>query len=355
MRTFALLFVFAASCGPSVPKYELPDGGKNPHGGDAGEQTTWCLADGECGAGQVCVNCDGTGACTPGCRADSQCAAREICQMGTVCQSCPCPPGWCVINPCRDDDSDGFVPGNDPTVTCPGKQKGDCDDRAPDVHPGAPELCKNYRDDNCDNLYDERDPQCECPSGQAKCGNSWECGGIGSQTCTKGCCDSCNVSDVKPNCNWGGGQYCAQRYGTNPYSGCSYGWLCDACGGCPTTVDPVCAVNGSSYDNACLLGLRYTKQLHVGACVPGEGMYCDGPSGGGQAVLDGGCGPSGELYCRSSCPSATSCGYAQCTKKGACLADSDCPAGLAPPTPAVCDAGSPAMKCVANACVSVCK
>lgn len=356
MRTFLVLTVlsFGAACGKGgVPRIDPPI--KNPHGSDAGEQTTGCKSDSACGPALVCVNCDGVGECTPGCREDSQCGPREICQLGTVCQTCPCAPGWCVLNPCRDEDSDGFVPGNDATITCPGKQRGDCNDRAPDVHPGATELCKNYRDDNCDDLFDERDPSCTCPSGQARCGNSWDCGGVGTTSCNKGCCEACgNAGDTKPTCSFGSNQYCAQRYGTNPYSGCSYGWTCDGCGGCPSTVDPVCAVNGSSYDNACLMNLRYTKQLHKGACLPGEGMYCDGQSGG-NTVLDGGCGPGPDLYCRSSCPNGTSCGYKTCTKKGACLLDSDCPAGLAPPTPASCDAGAPALKCVANACVSVCQ
>lgn len=356
MKRLALAVVLAtAACNRGgIPNPNGPDGGKNVHGDDAGEQTSGCMSDGECGSGQVCVNCSGVGACTPGCRADSQCGTREICQMGTICQTCPCPPGWCVIDPCRDEDGDGFVPGNDPTTTCPGKQKGDCNDRAPDVKPGAPELCKNYRDDNCDDVIDERDPTCTCPSGQQKCGSAWECGNVGAVACTKGCCDSCGNNDVKPNCSWGGGSYCAQRYGTNPLTGCNYGWLCDNCGNCPQTVDPVCAVNGSTYDNACLLGLRFTKQIHTGACLQGEGLYCDGPSGT-QGGLDGGCGPSGQLYCRASCPNATSCGYKQCTKKGACLVDSDCPAGLPAPTSADCDGGTPSQRCVANACVTSCQ
>jgi hypothetical protein len=297
------------------------------------------------------VNCAGTGECTPGCRTDAQCGARDICQLGTVCQTCPCPPGWCVLNPCRDEDGDGYVPGDDPLVTCPGKKKGDCDDRLADVRPGAPEQCRNYRDDNCDGKYDERDPDCVCPAGLAKCGDSWGCGAIGSQQCNKGCCDSCGQSQ-KPTCNWGGGTYCAQRYGINPYSGCSYGWTCVECSGCGTQVDPVCATNGSTYDNLCLLQRRTSNQLlHTGACLPGEGIYCDGPAG---QLLDGGCGPSGTMYCRKSCPNGTSCGYSQCTQNGACVRDSDCPAGLNPPTPADCDGGTPVMRCVSNACVSAC-
>ncbi len=343
-----LVVALLTGCSPNAPRVERPE--IDPHGGDAGEQTTGCRSDAECGAGQVCVNCAGIGQCTPGCRADSQCGARDICQLGTQCQTCPCPPGWCVLNPCRDEDSDGFVPGDDPLATCPGKQKGDCDDRAPDIHPGATELCKNYRDDNCDDLYDERDPTCVCPSGQQRCTDSWHCGGIGTNQCNKGCCEACNTPS-NPTCNFGGGSYCPRQYGINPYSGCSYGWTCDVCGSCGTTVDPVCAVNGSTYDNLCQLSLRSGRLLHAGACLPGESMYCDGQAGSG---LDGGCGPSADLYCRQSCPTGTSCGFSQCTKKGVCLVDADCPAGVAPPPPADCDGGTPVLRCVSNACVSSC-
>lgn len=352
MRALLLstVVVVAAACtNNGVPRVEIIP--IDPHGGDAGEQSSGCFADLDCGESQVCVNCGGVGQCAPGCRDKSQCGPRDICQLGTLCQSCPCPPGWCVIDPCRDEDGDGYVPGDDATVSCPGKQKGDCNDRAPEVHPGAPEQCQNWVDDNCDGKYDERDPACVCPGGQQRCGNSWECGSVGALACTKGCCSSCGDTGTKPTCSWGGGQYCAQHYGSNPYTGCSYGWVCDSCGSCPATVDPVCGVNGSTYDNACLMGLRYTKLLHRGACLPGEGMYCEGT---GQPGLDGGCGGSGEYYCRRACPSGTSCGYSQCTQKGACVSDGDCPAGLPPPTPAECDGGTAVLRCVDAACVSRC-
>jgi hypothetical protein len=345
MRASALtLAALLAACGsPRINN----DGGIDPHGDDAGT-TSDCRADSDCGAAQVCVNCGGVGQCTPGCRDRAQCGVNEICQLGTVCERCPCPPGWCVIDPCRDEDMDGFVPTTDPFVTCPGKQKGDCADRNKDVRPGAAELCTNYLDDNCDDLRDERDPSCVCPAGQAKCGSSWECG-IGTAQCQKGCCQACYDRGQPPNCFSFG--YCAQPYGINPYSGCSYGWLCDACSGCPMTVSQVCAVNGSTYDNSCLLQLRHTRELHTGACLPGEGVHCRAP---GQPGLDGGCGSSDTMYCRDACPMGTSCATGVCTKKGACLIDSDCPAGLATALEP-CDAGTPAFSCVNNACQSVCR
>jgi hypothetical protein len=341
----ALLSVvcLGACDGPAGPRIEMRV--VDPHGGDAGEQTSGCLDDATCGAGQICVNCDGVGKCTPGCRDGSQCGPRDVCQLGTVCESCPCPPGWCVLDPCRDDDRDGFVPGNDPTVSCPGKQKGDCNDGQAAVNPAAPEDCSNYRDDNCDGVLDERDSSCTCPGGEARCTNSWDCpGGPSVQGCWKGCCSACSDT-AKPSCSWASG-YCAQPYGVNAVTGCSYGWTCDNCSSCPSTVEPVCATNGSTYDNACLLGLRHLTRLHDGACLPGEGLSCLGQG------FDGGCGPSGTLYCRSMCAGSTSCGSAVCTQKGACVVDADCPAGLPLPS---CDAGSLELRCVSGTCSSVCR
>src|SRR5262245_3097293 len=106
--------VACSGAGAPPPRIDRPEV-TNPHGEDAGEQTSGCLNGSDCGATQVCVNCAGVGQCAPGCREDAQCGAREICQLGTVCESCPCPPGWCILDPCRDDDGDGYVPGDDPT------------------------------------------------------------------------------------------------------------------------------------------------------------------------------------------------------------------------------------------------
>jgi hypothetical protein len=349
MRPLALALLTFAACTNGVPHIDKPP--VDPHGQDAGLQTQGCMRDEDCGMAEVCVNCQGVGECTPGCSNSSQCDPRDICQLGTVCQTCPCPPGWCVLNPCRDDDGDGYVPGDDPTVTCSGKLKGDCDDRAPDVHPGAPELCKNYRDDNCDGLFDERDPQCVCPSGEQRCTTSWDCGAPGGMGCTKGCCEPCANPGTKPTCDFGAGTYCAQQSGEDPTTGCTYGWACEYCGGCGVNIEPVCGVNGSTFDNSCYLQQRGVKLLHTGACLPGEGVYCELQ---GQPQLDGGCGPSGDFYCRQTCPNGTSCGAAQCTRKGACISDADCPAGLAAPPPADCDGGTAALRCVNAVCVSRC-
>ncbi len=61
-----------------------------------------------------------------------------------------------------DSDGDGYGRGTQGVVTCeppPGTAPNntDCRDDDPDIHPGMPEIC-NGRDDNCDLLVDEDDP-----------------------------------------------------------------------------------------------------------------------------------------------------------------------------------------------------
>jgi len=60
------------------------------------------------------------------------------------------------INPLRDDDGDGypaaFVRSGGAWVACGGT---DCNDSNAAIHPGAPEVCGNSTDDNCNGTVDE--------------------------------------------------------------------------------------------------------------------------------------------------------------------------------------------------------
>ncbi len=65
-----------------------------------------------------------------------------------------CAAGACLGPECTDLDADGYaLEGGDCGPV-------DCDDSAPDVHPGAAEVCNNGIDDDCNSLVDGSDPAC---------------------------------------------------------------------------------------------------------------------------------------------------------------------------------------------------
>ncbi len=66
------------------------------------------------------------------------------------------------------DEVAGFL---DPTSSCTDAdgdgacvEDGDCDDLDPTVHPGAPEICDDALDNDCDELIDGADPACQASS-----------------------------------------------------------------------------------------------------------------------------------------------------------------------------------------------
>jgi cysteine-rich repeat protein len=110
-----------------------------------------CLLDYECDDGDVCngiETCDtDLGFCRPG--------PAEDCDDGERCTEDRCEPGvGCVHVVLHDADGDGYARSD---VECddPARYGGDCDDNDPDVHPGAPEICGNGIDDNCNGEVDE--------------------------------------------------------------------------------------------------------------------------------------------------------------------------------------------------------
>ena len=91
-----------------------------------------------------------------------------------------------VDDNCDGDIDEGFDIDGDGYTTC----NGDCDDTNPSIHPGASEVCGDSVDNDCDGLVDE-----DCPSG-AVCGDSY-CAGNGEDCHT--CPQDCRC--VSTNCN----------------------------------------------------------------------------------------------------------------------------------------------------------
>jgi hypothetical protein len=79
------------------------------------------------------------------------CSVASDCDDGDACTTDECAGGVCNHKP-RDDDGDGFV-----SVACGGD---DCNDLNPAVFPGAPEICTDGVDNDCNGVADCLDPAC---------------------------------------------------------------------------------------------------------------------------------------------------------------------------------------------------
>lgn len=274
-----------------------------------------CAADSQCPAGMVCEGCGGGGGgegegktCVPGCREKAQCPATMTCNPNVLCTECPCPPGWCDLDPCRDVDGDGFAPVTEGPLQCPGKKTGDCDDARKTAFPGAVEVCANGVDDDCDGKSDARDDDgvCRtCGPSQSYCSTSRNCG-LGAR-CERGCCETCGTPPA-PTCDAG---QCVLPGGLEPDTGCQVAPVCADCSGCPTTVAYVCGLNGVTYQNACLARAAGTQALYAGQCLTGEQYRCTGQ-------FD--C--FGNQYCRDTSPDAGV--DLRCTRLNTCVHDVDC-------------------------------
>ncbi len=312
--------------------------------GGATVLTAGCAGDESCPAGMVCEGCNGPqdAFCVPGCRADAQCPKGNICNPGVTCLTCPCAPGWCELDPCRDVDGDGYAWTLFPGAVCPGKQVGDCNDGNKDVHPGQRELCANFIDDDCDERTDRRDESCQaCTADSLVCNDASTCapgGQVGVVKCEQGCCLSCPAV-VQPSCRAGersvGG-------GLDPTTACRVARQCVTSSCDREGFFTVCGRDYATYRNACEARLAGVEVLHRGSCQWDEGVPCDGLPAGVRCV-------SSNAYCRED-PVAGK----RCTQVGTCRVDDDCPAGLEGRLSCEADAGVERWRCEQSQCVARC-
>ena len=296
----------------------------------SGPRSSSCGSDVDCPTGMLCEGCgDGFFSCVPGCRTDTQCGPNMICSHEVQCLSCPCPSGYCDLDPCRDLDGDGYAAAE--TGACPGKQVGDCNDGVPTTHPNGRERCANGQDDDCDGRTDARDDECRdsCDPGFGFCSTSLYCGT--QRYCDQGCCTAC-AQGVDPVC--GAGE-CLLPGGLDG-SGCFAASVCGECQGCSLDSAPVCGRNFATYSNACLAQAAGTQVMHTGECNRGEGFTCEG---------------RGDCHYNQICRDLGASGL-RCSLIGTCTVDADCDAVTS--VVSCGDAGVASFVCRAERCAAVC-
>jgi len=144
---------------------ELCEAGVCVAGEDPCDDGIECTTDGCDEEADACVYETDATSCQDGnaCNGQEQCVVevgclagpRLSCNDGDPCTVGSCDPEEGCSFTLRDLDGDGFA-----DARCGGL---DCDDSpttGPDANPGAPEICDNGVDDNCDRIVDYRDPSC---------------------------------------------------------------------------------------------------------------------------------------------------------------------------------------------------
>ncbi len=168
----------------------VPSGGSAGDGGTGGTGATGGVVTGGTGGvvtgGTGGVVTGGTGGVVTGTTTSTStgtitggpCETDQDCEDGQLCTTDACDGGLCKSSP-RDDDGDGFGP-----LECGGA---DCNDLNGQVFPGAPEICTDAADNNCNGVADCVDPACA---------NAPVCGctpAPGGEDCTNAKDDDCDT------------------------------------------------------------------------------------------------------------------------------------------------------------------
>ena len=155
----------------------LDTGSTTPDGGTDGGSDSGCSSTAMCDDGQYC---NGAERCSVG-----------VCIAGTLpctgSQTCNERNHTCSMATCTTDaDSDGFV-----AASCGGP---DCNDAAPNIHPGQRELCDNVDNDCNGTIDDNAAPTCPGHAGTTPACTAGTC----AYTCVSPLltCDSANPADA---------------------------------------------------------------------------------------------------------------------------------------------------------------
>ena len=241
------------------------------------------------------------------------------------------------INICIDNDQDGY--GQEGSTGCTNPET-DCDDDNANVNPGAKEICDNGIDDDCDELTDCADSDCESDPACVDCDyydNQGDCDA--DHDCYW--CPECDPSHPKQVNTWHQGicvgtetpcgwhcemGYCGAQCDTNPWP-------------CPTDYcDGLTWINYNDYGTcslSCSSSCTYT------GCGPTE-VNCDD----GDVCTEDTCDPVGG--CQHT-PIQGCCNYDyECDDQDACTTDI-CEANVCVNIPIDCDDGN---DCTQDSCDS---
>lgn len=184
------------------------------------------------------------------------------------------------VSDCEDKDGDGHKSG----TTCTGTL--DCDDTNKDIYPGAPEICGNQKDDNCDGRIDEDCPTTSCQDGDQQPCYSGPTGTqdvgacrLGKRTCQQNIWGACE-GEVTPVDEICGNQIDDNCDGTID-EGCSQNPLPDTDTG---HVPPLPDSSANTNNNTSTPGTNASNQT-----IPLVGCTTDSSCGPGKHCVNGFC------------------------------------------------------------------
>lgn len=268
------------------------------------EDCRWvCSSDFDCPTDDPCTQNLSCNQVTHTCDA----AAPPTCDDGDPCSDDTCEsPTGCAFT-IIDRDGDGYAPAPAPLGTCvanPAYFGGDCDDRSPESHPGAVDLCFDQIDQDCSGTADDGGPLTCYPDndgdgfGDPSAGISASCScpqGYVASTMGSDCDDT--TSEIRPN-------YPGEQIRWRSMPACPYGQQPSDKGGgtwsCPDDSTPIWDVD---CDGAVVLQLTDTSS--VCRADAGGGGQCSG-SGFAGSLPD--CGQEANyVVCERSCTLFTVC------------------------------------------------